>query len=411
MPSTRTQRWFVATMLFLAAVLNYVDRSVLAILAPTIQRDLAIDEAGYSQIVNAFLVAYTASYLLSGWIVDRIGGMRSLGAFVGFWSLANAATGLAGSATSLGAARFLLGLGEAGGWTASPKITAQFFSERERAAVIGIYTAGGTVGATLAPLLAVWLAGRWGWQWAFFATGFAGIVWLVAWLACLPAGSSGDHAAGSPRDGHTSWRAVLSQRIVWVLLVARLLTDSVWYFLQFWFPKYLHDERGLPQAELAGVWVVYLAADIGLIGGGLLSGWLVSRGMKAPRARIALMLVAALLVPAAAAVPFMVGMSAVYATVMIAAFGHAVWLTNLSALAVDLIPPRMLATGFGVIAAGSGLGGIVMNTLVATTIDRYSYTPCFLVAAVLHPLAIAVVGAGLATSLCAERHVRGSSAP
>jgi ACS family hexuronate transporter-like MFS transporter len=149
-PSTRTQRWFVATMLFLAAVLNYVDRSVLAILAPTIQRDLAIDEAGYSQIVNAFLVAYTASYLLSGWIVDRIGGMRSLGAFVGFWSLANAATGLAGSATSLGAARFLLGLGEAGGWTASPKITSQFFSERERAAVIGIYTAGGTVGATRA---------------------------------------------------------------------------------------------------------------------------------------------------------------------------------------------------------------------------------------------------------------------
>ena len=390
---TSWRRWCVAGMLFLAAVLNYVDRSVLSILAPTIQADLAIDDTGYSRIVSGFLAAYTISYLLSGRIVDRVGGMAGMGLFVGFWSLANACTGFARSALSLGVARFLLGLGEAGGWTASPKITGQLFSPAERATVIGFYTAGGTVGATLAPILAVWLASRFGWQWAFFATGLAGLVWLVPWIWLAPRGTcSREPDAGGPA---ASWRQVFAQPVVWVLMIARMLTDSVWYFLQFWFPKYLSAERSFSQADLSQVWLVYLAADIGLVGGGLLSGWLVTRGMPPARARLSLMAVAALLVPAAAVVPFVEGTPMVFAAVMVAAFGHALWLTNLTTLAIDLIPAGMLATSFGAIAAGSGLGGIVMNMLVAATIERQSYAACFLAAAVLHPLAIGLVAGGL----------------
>lgn len=390
---TAWHRWCVAGMLFLAAVLNYVDRSVLSILAPTIQADLAIDDTGYSRIVSGFLAAYTISYLLSGRIVDRVGGMVGMGLFVGFWSIANACTGFARSPLSLGVARFLLGLGEAGGWTASPKITGQLFSPAERATVIGFYTAGGTVGATLAPLLAVWLASRFGWQWAFFATGLAGLFWLVPWMWLAPWGTrSREPDASGPA---ASWRDVFSQPVVWVLMIARMLTDSVWYFLQFWFPKYLSAERSFSQADLSQVWLVYLAADIGLVGGGLLSGWLVTRGMPPVRARLSLMAVAALLVPVAAVVPFVDGTSLVFAAVMVAAFGHALWLTNLSTLAIDLIPARMLATSFGAIAAGSGLGGIVMNMLVAATIERQSYAACFMVAAVLHPLAIGLVAGGL----------------
>jgi MFS transporter, ACS family, hexuronate transporter len=391
-PSRR--RWFLAVMLFLAAVLNYVDRTVLSILAPTIQADLGIDDTGYARINNAFLVAYTLSYVFSGRVLDRFGGIASMAGFLGFWSLANAVTGFARSAVQLGAARFMLGLGEAGGWTASPKIVGRWFSPTERAFVVGLYTAGGTVGATIAPTLSLSLATAYGWQAAFIATGVAGLLWLVPWLWFAPRDDGAPAEASEPTG--PSWREVLSQRIVWLLLTARLLTDGVWYFIQQWFPKYLHAERGVPQEELSVMWLVYLAADIGLIGGGLLSGWLVGRGTRPVTARLAMMAVAAVLVPVAAVIPAVESRGAVIAAGMVVALGHAIWLTNLTSLAIDAIPPRMLATSFGVIAGGSGLGGIAMNMLVAATVQQSSYAPCFHAAAVLHPLAIALLLVGLA---------------
>jgi ACS family hexuronate transporter-like MFS transporter len=388
------RRWSIAVMLFLAAVLNYVDRTVLSILAPTIQADLGIDDTGYSRINNAFLVAYTASYVVSGRLLDRFGGTLSMAGFLAFWSLANAVTGFAGNVVQLGAARFMLGLGEAGGWTASPKIVGRWFSPRERGFVVGLYTAGGTVGATIAPLLALWLAGRYGWQWAFIATGVAGFAWLVPWFLLAPRDTVPD--AATDALARPTWREVLAQRVVWLLLVARLLTDGVWYFIQQWFPKYLAAERGVAQQDLGIMWLVYLAADVGLIGGGILSGWLVSRGTRPEGARLMLMTAAAGIVPLAAVIPLVESRDAALTVAMVVALGHAIWLTNLTSLAIDAIPPRLLATSFGVIAAGSGLGGIAMNTLVADTVQRHSYAPCFLAAAVLHPLAIAVLLGGLA---------------
>ena len=386
------RRWSIAAMLFLAAVLNYVDRTVLSILAPTIQSDLGIDDAGYAGINNAFLVAYTLSYILSGRVLDRVGGTLSMAGFLGFWSLANALTGFAGSASQLGMSRFMLGLGEAGGWTASPKIVGRWFSPAERGFVVGLYTAGGTVGATIAPLLALWLANAYGWRWAFIATGLAGVAWLVPWLLLAPRDNAGGAATQTAR---ASWAEVLSQRVVWLLLVARLLTDGVWYFIQQWFPKYLTAERGFAQQELSIMWIIYLAADVGLIGGGLLSGWLVARGRRPAAARLSMMAVAAALVPLAALIPSVSSREATIAVAMVAAFGHAIWLTNLTSLAIDAIPPRLLATSFGVVAGGSGLGGIAMNMLVADTVQRHSYAPCFLAAAALHPLAIALLAVGL----------------
>jgi len=396
------RRWSIAAMLFLAAVLNYVDRTVLSILAPTIQSDLGIDDAGYAWINNAFLVAYTLSYILSGRVLDRVGGTLSMAGFLGFWSLANALTGFVGSSSQLGATRFMLGLGEAGGWTASPKIVGRWFSAAERGFVVGLYTAGGTVGATIAPLLALWLTNAYGWRWAFIATGAAGVAWLVPWILLAPR----DRPAADAVEASVSWREVLSQRVVWLLLVARLLTDGVWYFIQQWFPKYLAAERGYAQQELSIMWMIYLAADVGLIGGGLLSGWLVARGRQPAAARLSMMGVAAVLVPLAALIPSVGSREATISVAMVAAFGHAIWLTNLTSLAIDAIPPRLLATSFGLIAGGSGLGGIAMNMLVAATVQRQSYAPCFLAAAALHPLAIALLATGLGRGPSGEAEAR-----
>jgi len=144
-------RWFIVFLLFLATVINYVDRQTLSVLARTIQDDLGMSDVQYSNVVQAFLLAYALSYLVSGWFADWLGSRASMAVFIVWWSVANMLTGLSRSATSLGAFRFLLGIGEPGNYTAAPKALSEWFQPKERGLAFGICTAGATVGATIAP--------------------------------------------------------------------------------------------------------------------------------------------------------------------------------------------------------------------------------------------------------------------
>ncbi len=397
-------RWWIAAMLFFASILNYIDRQTLSILAPTIQSELKLTNEDYAVVVNLFLGAYLVATLLSGRIVDRLGVRLSLALFVGWWSVANILTGFARSFGSLGACRFLLGLGEAGNWTAAPKAVSEWFPARERGIAIGLYTLGATLGATIAPLLIVGIASRFGWQMAFVITGVAGLVWLIPWLwlyrrpaehprlapeelALIRSGAAAVADPGPPEP----WRAVLGRREVWLLMFTRLLTDPVWYFYQFWFAKYLHDERGVSQLGLSVTFVIFLAADFGALGGGWFSGQLIKAKLPAPAARIRIMMAAACLMPFSALIPQMGGVNAVLALGMIVAFAHMTWLINLSSLVVDLVPARSLATCFGVIAAGSSLGGMAMNWAVGKLVTHASYGPAFWIMAGVHPLAILLI--------------------
>ena len=175
-------RWWIAAMLFGASVLNYMDRQALSLLALTIQADLRLDEADYARVVNAFLITYTIAYLFSGRISDRLGVRWALFAFVAWWLTANLLTAMVTTAGGLMLCRSLLGLGEAGNWTAAPKAVAEWFPPRERGLAIGIYSLGATVGATIAPPLVVALAVRYRWPSAFLVTGLLGLLWLVPWL-------------------------------------------------------------------------------------------------------------------------------------------------------------------------------------------------------------------------------------
>ena len=268
-PGASRRRWAVAGMLFLAAVLNYLDRSILGLLAPTIQKELNLSDGGYAQVVNAFLVAYTISYLFSGRVVDAVGSRASLALFIAFWSAANALTAAARSVVSLGFYRFLLGLGEAGGYTASPKVVSEWFAPKERAFAVGLYSIGSSVGATIAPLLVMFSATRFGWRGAFVITGLLGLLWIVPWLLIArrpsDAASQTRHSTGRGHGpiGVGPVAVDHAQPVVWRLMLARLLTDSVWYFYLFWMPKYLHDARGVEQTGLVVMWVIFLAADVG----------------------------------------------------------------------------------------------------------------------------------------------------
>lgn len=398
-------RWWIVALIFGASVLNYVDRQALSILAPTIQKELALSNEDYASVLNWFLIAYTIALIVSGKIVDRFGVRLSLALFVGWWSISNILTGFARSASSLGVCRFLLGLGEAGNWTAAPKAVSEWFPARERGLAIGVYTLGATVGATLAPVLIVGLASWHSWQAAFIVTGSAGLLWLVPWLwlyrrpsdhprlsaeerTLIESGQAANQAAApeaAPDWG--KWHRVLLRREVLLLIFARMLTDPVWYFFQFWFAKYLYDSRGLDQKSLSVTWVVYLAADVGVLSGGWLSGLLIKRGTAPVRSRLWIMLACAALVPLGAVIPHVDALWLVLAFGMVAVLAHLAWLINLSALVVDLVPRRSLAFAFGVIAAGSSLGGLMMNKAVGSLVTNTSYDPAFGFMLLLHPLA------------------------
>jgi ACS family hexuronate transporter-like MFS transporter len=427
----RGLRWWIVALLFGAAVLNYVDRQTLSALAPTIQQDLELDDRAYANVVNLFLVAYTVGYLISGRIADQLGTRASMVLFVAWWSVANMLTAAARGVTSLGVYRFALGLGEAGVWPAASKAVSEWFPARERALAIGFYTMGATIGATAAPYIVIPLATHayqvtmpavakllgqgTGWRIAFLLTGVAGLVWLVPWLWFYrkPAESNfitpdertlleesvvAENGAGAAAATAWSWKQVFLFRGTWLLLLGRLITDPVWYFYQFWFPKYLSTDRHLSQEGLKLTWIVYAAAGAGSLLGGWLSGQLVKRGVAPAASRLWLMLGCACVMPLSPLIAQVSGLSLAMTLTVCAVFASLAWLINISSLVVDVVPEHSLGTVFSVVATGSTIGGIVMNMMVATMISGPSVKPAgFLdqaIRSVFGPLLESVQGQG-----------------
>src|SRR5213083_2540481 len=239
-PVASKVRWTVVALLFAATTVNYIDRQVLGILAPTLTRELGWRETDYAAIVSWFSVAYGVGLLGMGRFLDRIGVRRGLACSVGLWSLAAMGHALVRTVTGFSVARALLGIGESGNFPAGVKSVAEWFPRRERALATGIFNAGSNVGVVLAALVVPWIALTVGWRWAFNATGTLDLVWLAAWLTLYrePEG----HPRISPAElawirsdpvepaGDVSWRSLLRRRQAWVFIVGKTMTDPVWLF-------------------------------------------------------------------------------------------------------------------------------------------------------------------------------------
>jgi ACS family hexuronate transporter-like MFS transporter len=428
----RGLRWWIVALLFGAAVLNYVDRQTLSALAPTIQTDLGMDDRSYANVVNIFLVAYTIAYLVSGRIADVMGTRASMVLFVVWWSVSNMLTAAARGVTSLSVYRFALGLGEAGVWPAASKAVSEWFPAKERALAIGFYTMGATIGATLAPYLVIPLATHayhesmpavanflgqgTGWRLAFILTGIVGLVWVIPWLwfyrkpfenklitdderKMLEDSAAVESPAGAAVKAW-SWKQVFQFRGTWLLLLSRLITDPVWYFYQFWFPKYLSADRHLSQEQLKITWIVYAAAGGGSLLGGWLSGQFVKRGVAPASSRLWVMLGCACLMPISPFIALATGLSLAMTLTVCTVLASLAWLINISSLVVDVVPKHSLGTVFSVVATGSTIGGIVMNMIVATMVSGPSTKPAgFLdqaIKSVFGPLLEMVQGHGYA---------------
>lgn len=387
----RRFRWWIAALLFLSTVLNYVDRQNLSILARTIQDDLRISDLQYSYVVQAFFLAYTLTYIVAGRFTDWLGARLSMAVFIGWWSIADMLTALSRSALSLGTFRFLLGMGEPGNYTAAPKAVSEWFAPRDQGFVIGLYTAGATLGATIAPPLVAMVAMHFGWRMVFVCTGSIGLIWMLLWLKVYRKPENETPVEAEPAAPRP-WRAVLQRKQTWQLLIARFLTDPVWYFYLFWFPKYLTDSRHQSlQSVGRTAWIVYLAADLGCLAAGALASVLIRKGVMPAETRVRLMTFSAILLPFSVLVASAPTALSAVLIGSLATFGHLAWLTSLSSLILDLYPKALVGTVFGIVAAGSGLGGMLSTALVGFAVTHYSYTPVFIVMGVLHPLALLLI--------------------
>ncbi|MCC6862878.1 MAG: MFS transporter [Bryobacterales bacterium] len=392
-------RWYIAALLFASTVINYVDRQTLSIVAPVLTRELNISQIEYANILQAFLIAYTVMYVGSGILVDRWGTRLALAAFMAFWSLSNMLHGLARGAFDLGIFRFLLGVGEPGNFMAATKAISEWFLPKERAFVNGLVQAGAAVGAIIAAPLIVWMMLHYGWRWSFVITGALGFVWLAAWLffyrlpdrhpRITPAELSLIREARGPvrETLRIRWIDLLRYPQSWGLLLARFISDPVWWFYLFWLPKYLVEQRGFTLAQMGMLaWLPYLAADLGSIAGGLASGYLVKRKWTTLNARAAVMLPCAALMPLSVVIAYTPSAALALLVICVVTFCHMAWKTNLVTLTNDIYPVRVVGSVSGIVACGSGLGGALFTNLTGRLVEDFSYNAIFVIMGFLHPL-------------------------
>jgi ACS family hexuronate transporter-like MFS transporter len=402
-PAPGRVRWTVCALLFAATTLSYLDRGVLGVLAPTLTAELQWSEADYGHVVMAFQAAYAIGLALAGRLLDLVGVRLGYALAVALWSLAAAAHACVGSVLGFGAARFLLGLGEAANFPAAIASVGQWFPLRERALSTGLFNAGASIGAIAAPLLALAVIERWGWRGAFAFTGAIGLAWPVVWWWWYRAPGEHRHLGAAERaliaEGSPAAAAaapglgeLLRLRATWAFIIGKALTDPVWWFYLYWFPKFLAtvgvDLKGLPLPMVT----VYVVADIGSIAGGWLSSRLIARGWGAAPARLAAMLAAVLGILPVAAAPAVHQLGWAVALVAIAAAGHQGWSANLFTLVSDQVPRGGVATVVGIGGTAGALGGVVMSQIVLSVLDwGGGYQPLFIIGALVYVVALVAV--------------------
>ena len=401
-------RWWIAVLLMGVTVVNYLDRTCLSVAAPTLKRELAIDEKSFSYILVAFQVTYYLMQPISGRIIDRLELRVGLALSIVWWSLAQMLTAVAGGWRAFALFRALLGVGEAGNFPSAAKAVSQWFRPSERTVATGILNVGAGIGGLIAPPFVVYMILTYNWQAAFVVTGAIGLVWVALWalvyrspekhpwmspaeLAYIKQGSEELAVPDAPQE-RGAWRLVLGQKNFWALAIARFLSEPAWQFFTYWIPLYLTTERNMKLKEIAYfAWVPFLAADIGCIFGGLLSPFFIRFGSSVMRARklsastCAVLMAFAIFIgraptPGWAIFFFCVG-----------AFAHQAMASTLLTLPADLFPNRSVATANGLSGMVGGFGGMLFTILVGVVAVRGRYAPLFVAIASFDLIGAAVL--------------------
>jgi ACS family hexuronate transporter-like MFS transporter len=383
-------RWTIVALLFGATTVNYVDRQVLGILAPTLTRDLHWSETDYSMIVSFWTAAYGIGLLLMGRFMDRVGVRRGFAAAVTTWSVAAISHAIVRTVAGFSAARAFLGLAESGNFPGGNRALAEWFPKKERAFAFGLLNAGSNVGVVAAAILVPWITLALGWRWAFVVTGTLDLIWLALWLAIYqdpdrhrrvtPAELAYIRSDPAEPPVRIPYRAFLGRRQTWAFIIGKAMTDPVWLFYLFWLPKFLDTNYQVKLSGLAlPLVVIYVAADVGSVAGGWISTALITRGWSINRGRkTAMLLCAAVIVPTIFA-PSAGSMWAAVAIVAVAASAHQGWSANLFTLVSDMFPRRAVASLTGLGGAAGMLGAFLFQRYTGDILQAThgNYVPVF----------------------------------
>lgn len=398
-------RWRIAFLVGTAIAISYLDRQTISVAIAAIQREIPISNTQFAHLQALFLLAYAAMYVGGGRLLDALGTRRGFLLIMIWWSLACAAQGLATSVAMLGVFRFLLGMGEGGGFPAATKAVAEWFPTRERSMAMGIINGGTAVGAVAAPPLIALIITFGGWRWVFFVVGALGLLWTVWWVRAYFSPAS--HSQLSPEERQEisevfsheaeekvaiSWLRLFSFIEVWGLVGAKFLSDAAWYFYLFWLPKYLYDVRGFDIKKVGYyAWIPYAAAGVGCIVGGWFSGWLLGRGRSLDFARKAALGASAALMPLILFVPH-APVELAIVIFSVAFFGQQSWSTLIMIVPTDLFPKQVVGSVAGLVGFGGAIGGVIFNLVVGYLLDHgYGYGTVFGLVSTFHVAAFCLI--------------------
>lgn len=398
-------RWKIAGLISAAIAISYLDRQTVPVAIAAIQRDIAISNTQFSQLQAAFLIAYALMYIGGGRLLDALGTRRGFALIMVWWSVACAAHGLATGFATLIVCRFLLGVGEGGGFPAATKAVAEWFPIRERSLAMGIINAGTAVGAVIAPpvIAAIIIASSW--RWVFLVVGVLGLLWTLGWhFNYFPAWANSKLSAkereeiaelilpARQQSIPISWLKLFSFVEVWGLVFAKFLSDAAWYFYLFWLPKYLYDVRGFDTKKVGYyAWIPYAAAGIGCLIGGWFSGWLIGRGQSLTFARKAALGASAAVMPLIVFVPH-APVQLALVIFGIAFFGQQSWSTLIMIVPADLFPREIVGSVAGLVGFGGAMGGVVFGLIVGYLLDhRFGYAAVFGLVSTFHVAAFCLI--------------------
>ncbi|MFI1744377.1 MFS transporter [Thalassobellus sediminis] len=399
-------RWVIVALLFFATTINYIDRQVIGLLKPFIEKDLNWTEADYGYIVTAFQIAYAIGLLISGRLLDKLGSRLGYTLAIIVWSVGAVLHAVVNSVMGFGIMRSILGVGEAANFPAAVKTVAEWFPKKERALATGIFNSGSNIGAIVAPLIVVGITLSLNWKWAFIITGLLGFVWIIFWLliyrtpekhkkvsakelAYILSDNDTDTVAETINSKEITWGSLFKYRQTYAICLSRFFTDWVWWFFLFWAPDFLNKTQNIDLKDsIMPLIVIYTMASIGGIFGGGLSSKFIKIGKSIDFARKTAILICAMLVlPLIFATQF----NNLWIVVVIIGFAtaaHQGWASNIFTVVSDIYPKKAVATMVGLSGFTGAIGGAFAASFVGLVLDiSGSYTLIFVIASTMYLLA------------------------
>lgn len=396
-------RWAICALLFFATTINYIDRQVIGLLAPVLQKDIGWNDLEYGYIVTAFQAAYAIGLLLIGRFIDKIGTKIGYSISMFVWSIAAMGHALVRTVFGFGVARFFLGLGESGNFPAAIKGTAEWFPKKERALATGLFNSGANVGAVVAPLLVPWLTLRWGWEAAFVFTGSLGFIVLVLWIWIykLPEDhpwvkkEEVEYIKSDPVDTHTEkvpWLKLLKYKQTWAFVIAKFMTDPIWWFYLYWLPSFYNTHYHLDLAHLGlPIVVIYTMTSVGSIGGGWLSSVFIKHNWTINRGRKTAMVICAICVVPIIFASVVSDLWTSVALIGLAAAAHQGWSANLFTTASDMFPNKAVASVVGLGGMAGAIGGMLIATAAGLILQLTGhYLLLFIIAGTVYLIAFVI---------------------